>query len=118
MAGDLGLGIFGIETICPKRWHLAYGPGSKPGTDERVKPTKDELVLAIENVYDKLCSAASSGDADKLAAKHNLGLLLNTPLETVGHLVSHLLASHFSIHLGQLSAIRRQTGGHHCSKRR
>jgi uncharacterized damage-inducible protein DinB len=111
MAGDLGLGgIFGKPTVCPKTWHVAYGPKSQPGTNERVKPSKEELLTTIETVYKNLCESARAGDAEKLAANHTLELLFGTPLVTVHDLVAHLLATHFAIHVGQLSALRRQAG--------
>ncbi len=57
-----------------------------------------------------MAGAAPNADAAKLAIPHRMELFENTPLQTRGDLVAHLLATHPAFHLGQLSTWRRQMG--------
>jgi hypothetical protein len=57
-----------------------------------------------------LCDAARAAASDLISARHEVGLLSNTPLRTKGDLIAHILATHFAVHLGQLSTLRRLAG--------
>ena len=60
-----------------------------------------------------LCQAAANADAEALAAPNEIELLEGSPLVTRGDLLSHLLTTHFSFHVAQLSAWRRAAGHAH-----
>jgi hypothetical protein len=95
IAGDMGLRMLGKDRHCPKTWAVAYGP---------------ELLSKISDIYTELASAVQSAPSELLEQPHSLELLKSSALQTNGHLISHLLTTHFAVHLGQLSTIRRQIG--------
>ena len=110
IVADYGLKQFSLPFVCPMKWHAAYGPGSQVGTNESVRPELDELLVAIEHGYSALCNAVDSGSVTVLSEEHDVELLENTPLKTKGDLIAHILTTHFAMHLGQLSTIRRLLG--------
>ncbi len=112
IAADYGLKQFSLPFVCPLSWHAAYGPGSEAGTADSVKPERDELMDVIEKGYSVLCQAMESASPELLMEPHEVELLRATAIKTKGDLVSHILTTHFAIHLGQLSALRRLLGRH------
>lgn len=110
IVADYGLKQLDLPFVCPMTWHVAYGPSSQAGTSDRVKPTLEELLSTIEHGYSTLCNALRSIDDERLAVPHEVELLKNTALKTKADLVSHILATHFATHLGQLSTLRRLMG--------
>ncbi len=110
IAADYGLKQLDLPFVCPMTWHVAYGPSSQAGTSDRIKPTHEELMATIEHGYSTLCHALRSVDDERLAVPHEVELLKSTNLKTKADLVSHILATHFATHLGQLSTLRRMMG--------
>jgi|694.fasta_scaffold00333_52 hypothetical protein len=110
IAGDMGLRMLGKDRHCPKTWAVAYGPGSDGSTHPKIAPSKEELLSKISDIYTELASAVQSAPSELLEQPHSLELLKSSALQTNGHLISHLLTTHFAVHLGQLSTIRRQIG--------
>lgn len=108
--GDFGLKLLGLPTNCPRTWQVAYAPGSEGVTHPQIRPSKDELLSKITEVYEQLAQGIESASKELLSEPHGLGLLEKTAIETKGQLISHLLTTHFAVHLGQLSAMRRQMG--------
>lgn len=108
--GDYGLRLLGQTTKCPRTWHIAYGPGSSGLTHPEIKPSKAELMNKLSEVYQALAGSHAAASPELLSQPHGLGFLEKTSIQTKGQLISHLLTTHFSIHLGQLSAMRRQMG--------
>ena len=107
---DYGFQQLEMPFICPKAWHAAYGPGTEPGTDARVQPSRAELMSVISNGYSLLCESLKNASKETLSAAHEVDLLKHTVLKTKGQLTAHILSSHFSTHLGQLSTLRRLMG--------
>ena len=110
IVSDYGLKQLDLPFVCPMTWHVAYGPSSQAGTSDRIKPTYEELMATIEQGYSALCNALRSADEERLAVPHEVELLKSTNLRTKADLVSHILATHFATHLGQLSTLRRLMG--------
>ena len=110
IAADYGFRQLDLPFVCPRDWHSGYGPTSQAGTAAGVRPTRDELLAKIDSGYAQLCSAASAAPASQLEEIHEVGLLKGTPLRTKSDLIAHLLATHFAVHLGQLSTLRRLSG--------
>lgn len=100
----------GQSTHSPLAWHAAYGPATAPGTHATIRPSRDELMAAIHAGYDRVIAAAQSAPAEVLAAPHGIERLKWTGLATKGELISHALATHFALHVGQLSSLRRLRG--------
>ncbi len=100
----------GEATESPAAWFASYGPSTAPGSHPTVRPSREALLAAIEKGYDRLIAAAKSAPAEVLAAPHGIERLTWTGLVTRGELISHVLATHFALHLGQLSTLRRLRG--------
>ncbi len=110
IAVDYGFKQLDMPTAASKIWHKAYGPGSKPASNAEIRPIKEKLLAFIDEQYLKLCEAALKADVAKLNVPHAVQLLESTPIKTKGDLVGHILTTHFSVHLGQLSSWRRMVG--------
>jgi hypothetical protein len=102
--------ILGQERACPRRWHAMFGPGSNPAALEPPLPTKAELMEAFEAGYNRVVEALPNASAEVLDAPHAIELLRPTALKTNGDVLGHLLTTHHSFHLAQLSACRRHAG--------
>jgi uncharacterized damage-inducible protein DinB len=64
----------------------------------------------IVAAHPKLCQAAQQGSAESLAEPHGLELLSGTAIQTRGQILAHLLTTHLSFHVAQLSGWRRAAG--------
>ena len=109
IATDLGLRCLGVAEYCPREWHEAFGPGSPLGAPGP-RPSKAELVAAIEAGHGYLTAALPNADPEHLAGRHKVAILRSTPLVTWGDVVGHLMTNHAAFHISQLSACRRQAG--------
>jgi len=109
ICSELGTQLLGGE-LQHKNWAIAFGPQSSDEVRNPEKYSASEFVSAITNGYPKLCEAAAQASNDHLSEPHGLELLANTPIQTRGQLVAHLLTTHFSFHLAQLSSWRRAAG--------
>lgn len=110
IAVDYGFKQFDLPFAAPQEWHKLYGPGSEPFSDKNVRPTKDVLTKFIHEQYAKLCQVAVDSPGKSLEVPHAVPLLDGTPLKSRADLVGHILTTHFSTHLGQLSSWRRLVG--------
>lgn len=110
IVADFAAKHLGQPFECPAEWLKAYGPTSPPGTNPAVIPSREELMASITKGYERVIQAAQAAPAELLAKPHDLERLKWTNLITKGELVSHVLATHFALHLGQLSTLRRLLG--------
>jgi uncharacterized damage-inducible protein DinB len=110
IAVDYGLMQLDQAFVCPLKWHAAYGPKSQPGSAKLVRPGRDELMEAIETGYHTLCEGLAAASPQELSVPHQVDLLKDTPLTSKRDIISHILTTHFSLHLGQMSAVRRMFG--------
>lgn len=106
---DYALQILGREKQCPAEWHREFGPGSDPA-GVTVRPTKAELLNALEAGHARVTAAIGEADLSRLAKPHRVEFIRDSPIQTNGDLLSHLLTTHAAMHLGQLSMWRRQMG--------
>jgi hypothetical protein len=102
--------MLGLRPACPKEWHRQFGPGSKPDELAQPLPTKADLVTAIETGCRRVMEAAPNASAEFMDQPHSVELLKPTPLKTNGEVMAHLMTTHFSFHIAQLSACRRASG--------
>lgn len=111
VCGELGEKLCGGDLTHP-RWLVLFGPGS---SDEITSGdySVEELATAITDTYERFIALAVQADADHLAQPHGVELLEGSPVATIGDLVAHLLSTHFSFHLAQLSGWRRAAGHSH-----
>lgn len=110
IVSDYGLKMIDMPTLCPKTWHVAYGPSSQAGTEAGIKPDRAELLQAIEVGYSRLCDALPTASTENFSQPHGVELLAGTPIVSRIDLVCHILTTHFATHLGQLSSICRLQG--------
>lgn len=109
LASDFALGILGQPALCPKTWLVMFGPGSDPAKHRERHPTKAALVAALERGHAAVVAAVPNFDPAKLAEPSPFEPLRHV-LPTAGDLLIHLMTSHESFHVSQLSACRRARG--------
>ncbi|MBX3422146.1 MAG: DinB family protein [Pirellulaceae bacterium] len=110
IAGDMGLLMAGRNKHSPSGWRKAYGPGSDGQIHPQFRPTKQEALSLLTEIYEDLSGAVQMCSPDMLNQAHQLELLKQSVLQTNQHLLAHLLTTHFAVHLGQISTLRRQLG--------
>jgi len=106
-ANDNGLSFIGHK---PQLGHLKelFGMTTKPANDRSLYPSKDELLAALSDAHQRLAAAAQNVSSDVLGQPAPERMRHRFP--TVGTLLAGLMSSHYSNHLGQLSAWRRAMG--------
>lgn len=112
ICGQLGLKMVGQSLDRPE-WLPLFGPGSSDKLEHPEQFSSQEFLDNILSVYPQLCQAVSEFATVNPAAlqqPHGVELLKNTPIQTLQQLLIHLLTSHFSFHLAQLSGWRRAAG--------
>lgn len=110
MSLDLALQLLGQPTQCPASWHTAFGPEADPKNVVLPYPSKSEFLARIESGLEAVVIAAKSADAAAMAGPQQFKFFVGTPIQTVGDCVALLMTTHFSIHVGQLSVMRRVCG--------
>lgn len=110
IATDYAASCVGLPKACPKEWHAAFGPGSQPIPPANARPTKAELMTALRNGHERVSAASANPDPAILAKPQPIPFMSDTPIKTVGDLLSHLMTTHAATHLGQLSYWRRLQG--------
>jgi hypothetical protein len=107
---DYALRAAGARFQCPKDWHRSFARGSVAGNAPSEKPSKEELVAKIVSGFEAVRERCQSIEPAKLDVPHTVPFLATSPLKTAGHVLAHLMTTHFASHLGQLSAWRRICG--------
>jgi hypothetical protein len=107
---DYALRSTGARFQCPKEWHRSFARGSESGQCPVEKPSKSELVSKINVGFEMVRERCQGMDPAQLELPHSVPFLVASPLKTVGHVLAHLMTTHFASHLGQLSAWRRIRG--------
>ena len=110
VVADMPRPMVGLESKLDETWVANYGPGSKPGGADGPSFELAQVVTETVGAYKELAEAARGADAEVMAQPHGLPILDGTALKTRGDLISHLLSTHFSFHLAQLSACRQAKG--------
>jgi hypothetical protein len=107
---DYALRSLGGRFHCPIDWHRSFARGT-PGTSRPgVVPAKEALLEQIAGNFAVVRTLTSQADPDAMNRTHAIPFLLETPIKTVGDVVSHLMTAHFATHIGQLSLWRRAMG--------
>lgn len=109
MVSDFGLRLLGQETRLPRTWGVLFGPGSKPMEHLDRHPPKAELLEAYTQGHAALEAAVRAADPEKFSVPNPFQPLAGV-LPTLGTMLAHLLTSHESFHVSQLSACRRAKG--------
>jgi DinB superfamily len=110
MSLDLALNLLGQPGLCPPEWHSNFGPEADPAKVSIAYPSRSEYLAVMDRCVDAIAEAAKSQDAAAMAAPQSFKFFVNTPIKTVKDCVALLMTTHFSLHIGQLSMMRRVTG--------
>lgn len=102
-------GEIGLAPWLPTDWEHMFGTGSTPVASRDSYPNKDSLLdmlaSAEERIKSRLSSIGEKGLAEPLP-----DVRYRDTFPTVGHAVLHILTSHTSVHIGQLTVWRRALG--------
>ena len=109
IVGELGQRLLGGR-MSHSDWMRPFGPGSVDKIAPCEEFRKANMTSILTDAYDSLRSLALTANEETVSQAHQVALLEGTPIKTVGDLVTHLLTSHFSFHLAQLSSCRRAAG--------
>lgn len=109
IVSEFGSKMLGAEPDCSEDWFAAYGPGSKPGEANAPPFALADVIADIENGYSRLLELAKNAPKELLDEKHGFEPL-EPAISSKRDLVSHLLTTHFTYHLAQLSACRQVKG--------
>lgn len=110
MSLDLALNLLGRPSLCPTEWHTNFGPEADPTQVSIAYPTKGQYIEAMSRCVEAIDEAAQMPDLNAMEAPQSFKFFVNTPIKTVGDCVALLMTTHFSLHIGQLSLMRRING--------
>lgn len=113
VVADMPRAMVGLASQLDESWAATFGPGSKVGDENAPDFGVAQVVSDTVAAYAELAEAAKQADAEVMSQPHGLALLDDTPLNTCGDLLSHILSTHFTFHLAQLSACRQAKGMGH-----
>jgi len=109
ISADLAISRLGGQKMLPPEWLSLFGPGSKLSATRSEYPSKDELLRAVEQGFEKARELAAVATSEQLAAP-TANPMLKTGLPTAREGVAFLLTGHLGVHLGQFSTWRRMIG--------
>jgi hypothetical protein len=109
-AGTNALKILGEDVSAEQRRLAAFAPGSKPGAEIPPEFTKASLLADLRANESRIASVLARTDPAVLAAPHGRDYFSDTPLKTLGDVLTQLLTVHAGYHLGQLSVYRASLG--------
>lgn len=109
IAAEFGNQMLGEQPACGEDWFAAYGPGSQPKATDAPTFTVASVMADIESGYERLLKLSKAASAETLAERHGFEPL-EPAIMTKSELMSHLLTTHITYHLAQLSACRRAKG--------
>ncbi len=107
---DYAARLLGERPACPKEWHRQFAPGTNPSDIAQPYPSLVELVTAIEAGHRRVAAALPNADQAALDQPHAIELLKRSNLKTNRDVLAHLITTHPSFHVAQLSACRRKKG--------
>ncbi len=109
LCSELGQTFCGKDIQHPE-WMEVFGPGTSDDIADAGQYSKDQLVDLTVSGYPQFRQELDACDEGEMNLPHGLELLKNSPIKTKADLIAHLLTSHFSFHLAQLSGWRRASG--------
>ncbi len=110
ICNDYALRMLGGPRLAPAEWHKRFGRGMSPKDDPSPLPSKQELVAKLNEGREQVAAAAAKADPERMSQPHNVELFKDSPVQTQGDILSHLMTTHFATHVGQLSVWRRAHG--------
>lgn len=110
LVANIGLQLSGgTPKVDIEAWKPLLGGGSTPTTDASAYPAWDELLAAWHQAHTDVAGQIAMASPEALS-QPNPNERMREGLPTVGDLISFMLTSHESMHMGQLSTWRRVQG--------
>ncbi len=110
-SADLAVSRLGGEKQLPVAWTSLFGQGSKVSANRSDYPSKDDLLKAVEQRFEKARQLAQGATREQLAVPSaSTNPAMKAGLPTMREGVAFLLTAHLAVHLGQLSTWRRMIG--------
>ncbi len=107
--GDHAIMHAGGERISPQEWDQYFlMNASGPWQPDRL-PAKDELVQAVEAIYERLREIAGELSPEFLSAECHSDFL-RPVLKTEGLWYAHMLTTHVAMHCGNIAIWRQMRG--------
>jgi hypothetical protein len=101
--------LLGQTMITDEAWMATFGPGSTPVDDRAAYPSKEKLLTTMRKTHARAIELLA-GATTKQLDDPNETRFFPAEFPTVGALITHLMTTHATLHLGQLSAWRRALG--------
>ena len=108
-SAGFGTKLLGIDSIAREDWGPLFGGGSTPIAGAANYPTKQTLIEALEQAHAAIAEAFPR-TTDARFAQSNPNDRLRPIFPTVGDMITFIMTSHETTHLGQISACRRALG--------
>lgn len=108
-AVDATARILEQPVMTDREWGKKFGPGSTPVEDASAYPAKAELLAKLKTVGEHAIKCLEAATPEQLAGPNKTRFFPEV-FPTVADFATHLLTTHPSVHLGQLSAWRRVMG--------
>jgi hypothetical protein len=108
-SADRACSLLGAAKQLTAEWVSLFGPGSKPSSSRSAYPSRDELLRAVEQGFERVRQQAATATPEQLA-QPSTNPAMKEALPTVREGVTFLLTGHLGVHLGQLSSWRRMIG--------
>lgn len=99
-------GLLGLPSQAPEGWDRIFATGGIPSGDAADYPAREELLAALAAQHERNTAAVLQADPAWFAKPHP-DERLRKYFPTVGDVVTFLMTSHETSHLGQISAWRR-----------
>ena len=104
-ANGLG-GLLELPSQAPEGWDRIFATGGIPSGDAADYPAREELLAALAAQHERNTAAVLQADPAWFAEPHP-DERIRKYFPTVGDVVTFLMTSHETSHLGQISAWRR-----------
>jgi hypothetical protein len=108
-SADRARGLLGAQKEFPAAWTPLFGPGAKPSASRSDYPSKEELLRAVEQGFERLRQTIATASPEQLS-QPSTNPYTKDALPTVKDGVAFLLTGHLGVHLGQFSMWRRMIG--------
>ena len=99
-------GLLELPSQAPDGWDRIFATGGIPSGDAADYPAREELLAALAAQHERNTAAVLQADPDWFAEPHP-DERIRKYFPTVGDVVTFLMTSHETSHLGQISAWRR-----------
>ena len=106
VVNELGVATLGETPELLEEYLAVFGPGSPPVGDHPSREQLKEMFATSKSRF----SAALDRATEEVLRSERESPILKEQLPKVGDMIGHLLTSHVSLHVGQLSAWRRERG--------